>query len=273
MTPRLNVWLLTVLLIIAIPYYWWLLDPGVDPLIGVGSVEARAKPVTMVQLRTLAASLAGERPSALRVETIGWRYKSRNMRVAGTGLLAMRDDIRAYELVVPGSGPIVIDAGTPPRFAQEHGFEQFYPAAQARVEQALSQAGHAILLADKPAHNGGHASHDRKLPTGGAPYALAPGVVVIPAGGLPHATTMVYARMADGREYLFTGDVARMRANWAEVRPPARLAMPGAMARDRGETLSWLMTINALHRAAPQMAIVAGHDPARIPFSAGPFSD
>lgn len=274
MTRRLNSWLLSVLLIIAIPYYWYLVDPGAGP----GAVEPRAKPVTMTQLRALAAAPEGARPVEVRVETVGLRFNSRNMLAAGTGLRSMPNTVRAYELVVPGSAPVVIDAGISEKAALAHDFERFDKAAQARVERALSRAGHAVLLADKPTHNGGHEDGERRParelpPPGGAPYALAPGVVVIPAGGLRPGTAMVYAWLANGREYLFTGDVAQLAASWAELRPPARLATREEPDTYRSENLSWLMTINALRRAAPQMILVAGHDPAKVPFSVGTFSD
>jgi len=274
LTRRLNIWLLSVLLIIGIPYYWYLVDPGAGP----GSAAPRAKPVTIAQLRAVAAAPEGQRPVELRVETVGVRYNSRNMLVAGTGLRFAPNTVRAYQLVVPGGSPIVIDAGTSAKAAQDDDFDEFDPAAQTRVNRALARAGHAVLLADRPAHNGGHAPGTRRAgaempPPATAPYALAPGVVVIPASGLRRGSAMVYAWLANGREYLFTGDAANLSANWRETRPPARLATRGDRPGYRRESLSWLMTINALHRAAPQMIVVAGHDPAQVPFSAGTFSD
>ncbi|MEE4450080.1 hypothetical protein [Novosphingobium resinovorum] len=265
---------MSVLLIVAIPYYWLLADGGAGP----GMAEARARPVTITQLRTLAGSLPGPRPVELRVETVGIRLNSRNMLVAGGGLRQLPNTVRAYELVVPGSGSIVIDAGISRNAAQEHDFEQYDAAAQARIGFALTKAAHVVLLADRSSHNGGHPAGTRRvgkspLPATGAPYALAAGVVVIPATGLAPGMNMVYTQLAGGREYLFTGDVAKLSINWRELRLPARLATRDEKVGFRAENLAWLMTINALHRAAPQMTIVAGHDPLRIPFSAGTFSD
>ncbi|WP_235037563.1 MULTISPECIES: hypothetical protein [unclassified Novosphingobium] len=265
---------MSALLIIGIPYYWYLVDPGAGP----GATEPRAKPVTIAQLRALAAAPEGQRPVAVRVETVGLRYSSRNILVAGTGLRTVPNTVRAYELVVPGSGPIVIDAGTSLKAARTLDFEWFSEAAQARVELARQRASHTVMLSDRPSHNGGHAPGSQRtgpelLPLRGPPYALAPGVVMIPASGLRPGSFMLYAWLEDGREYLFTGDVAKTGANWQDLLPPARFATRGDPASYRGETLSWLMTINALHRAAPQMAVIAGHDPAKVPFSAGTFSD
>jgi len=274
LTRRLNIWLLSVLLIIGIPYYWYLVDPGAGP----GSAEPRAKPVTIAQLRALAAAPEGQRPVALRVETVALRYSSRNMLVAGAGLRTVPNTVRSYELVVPGSGPIVIDAGMSLKAADTLDFEWFDEAAQARVDHALRQAAHTVLLSDRPTHNGGHAPGSQRtgpelLSFRGAPYAVAPGVVVIPASGLRAGSFMLYAWLEGGREYLFTGDVAKMGANWQDLLPPARFATRGDPASYRSENLSWLITINALHRAAPQMVVITGHDPAKVPFSAGTFSD
>ncbi|WP_285021848.1 hypothetical protein [Novosphingobium sp. fls2-241-R2A-195] len=274
MTRRLNLWLLSVLLIIAIPYYWFLADAGVGP----GKGEPKAKPLTIGSLRALAEEGDGQRPIELRVETVGMRMTSRNMLMAGGGLRQIANVIRAYELIVPGSEPIVIDAGITRPAAKEHELEIYDGAAQARIQHALSKAAHVVLLADKPTHNGGHPTGTRRAEnelqaSGDAPYTLAPGVVVIPASSVAPEAKMVYVRLADDREYLFTGDIAKLAINWKEQRLPARIATRGEIASFRSETMSWLMTINALHRAAPQMTIVAGHEPSKIPFSAGTFSD
>ncbi|WP_232493892.1 hypothetical protein [Novosphingobium kaempferiae] len=274
MTRRLNFWLFSVLLVFAIPYYWFLADAGAGPW----TADARARPITMAELRALAGSIDGQRPVELRVETVGIRQTSRNMLIAGGGMKAIPNAVRAYELIVPGSGPVVIDAGASAKVAKQQEFDYFDTAAQARIASALSKAAHAILLADRPAHNGGfHAgtlqAGAERPSTHAAPYALAPGVVVIPATGLAPGSNMVYARLADDREFLFTGDVAKITSNWLDLNLPARIAMRNEPASFRIENLSWLMTINALHRSAPQMMIVTGHEQAAIPFSAGTFSD
>jgi hypothetical protein len=274
LTRRLNIWLLSVLLIIGIPYYWHLVDAGAGP----GAAEPRAKPVTMTQLRALAGALGEARPLALRVETVGRRMVSGNMLAAGSGLKLVSTAIRAYELVMPEGGPVVIDAGTSAPAARDRGFDPFDPAAQARIQRALDRAAHTVLLDDKPVHNGGTAAGTRRAGTdlplpGGAPWTLAPGVVVIPLPGLGPGANMVYAQLANGREILFTGDAAKTAANWTVPRLPARFATRDEPTPYRSENLSWLMTIATLHRAAPKMAVVTGHDPANVPFSAGTFVD
>lgn len=274
MTRRLNIWLLSVLLIIAIPYYWFLADAGAGP----GASDVRQQPLTIEMLRNLATAGGGQLPVELRVETVGLRLTSRNMLVAGSGIRQLPNVVRAYELVVPGSPSIVIDRGVSRAAAEEQGFKMFDATSQARVNAALARAAHVIELSDRPPHNGGIPTGTRRSEgdpssPGGVPYALAPGVVVIPARGLAPGTNIVYVRLSDDHEYLFTGDVAPLWLNWHDLRLPSRLATRAETTAFRPDNLSWLMTIKALHRAAPQMTIVTGHQQSEIPFSSGTFSD
>lgn len=273
MTRRLNFLLLS-LIIIGVPYYWFLMDAGAS----AGEGTPRAKPVTITRLRKLAEAIPGPRPVAVRVETVGRKSVSLNVMVAGAGLHWAPASIRAYQLVVPGTGAIVLDAGTSRETARRHDLMSYDPLAQARVEQALGKAGHKVLLVDKSLHNGGHPHGGSRsgwftAPSGGAPAPVAPGVVAIPVTGLTPGSTMIYARLADGREFLFTGEAAKANASWRELRPPARWATRHEPSGYRREAISWLMTINALHAAAPQMVIVTSHDSAQVPFTVATFSD
>ena len=57
----------------------------------------------------------------------------------------------------------------------------------------------------------------------GAPQAVAPGVVVIPAPSHTLGSQMVFVKLADGREFLFAGDIATMASSWRELRARSRL--------------------------------------------------
>lgn len=270
MTRRLNLWLAVLLMIVGIPFYWYLLDAGTG--------DARAKPVTMTQLRALAASLPGPAPTALRSETLATRSVTRDMLAAGSGLRPAPIVLRAYTLVVPGERPVVIDAGTTRAAAEERDFETFDEGARQRVALAARNAGRLILLNAMPLRNGGLPAG--RVPPGAVeslpghgPRVVAPGVVVVPLAGLEPGATLVYVRLADGRELLFAGAVARLHASWQEVRPPARLTTRNESATYRPELASWLMTINALHRQAPQMTVVPAHEPEDVAFATHRFSD
>jgi hypothetical protein len=282
LTRRLNFWLFAFLLIIGIPCYWFLLDAG--------SADVRAKPVTMAQLRTLADAVPGPRPTQLRAETIGADSHSINMLAAGMGMRRVPTAVRAYELVVPGKAPIIINAGTTRDHAIERDVDGFNQAAQDRINRAVRKAAKVVVLADDDLRNGGMApaaqprmppAAQARMPpaaqagtlAGNAPFAIAPGIVAIPLAGLTPGSLMIYVRLADGRELLFTGEGANIPASWRQLRPPARLALQSTPDGYRAESMAWLTTINALNRQAPQMQIVTGHDSDPVPFSSGTFSD
>ena len=285
MTKRLNWFLLIVLLLFAAPYYWLLLDnrPGDMP----------AKPVGIEQLRSLAASIPGPAPSALEVEVVGWRRLPGDLFVAGSGIKRKHVAVMAWRLLVPGAKPIVIDSGMTAAAAQEMGMEAFRAPAQARVDAALRDAGMILITHEHPDHLGGLVAvgglpltnaarlGPQQLPTAAlaskmVPWpkgvtlqaklastglqAVAPGVVVIPAPSHTPGSQMIYVRMANGREYLFAGDIATFAQSWEELRARSRLVGDYVAPENRAEVFAWLKTIRALKKSAPKMTVLAGHD-------------
>lgn len=269
MTPRLNLLLLILMLLIGVPLYWFQFDssaPGAKPL-----------PLSLTQLRTLADEIPGEAPREVRQEVIGYRKAFYNQIAAGSGLRPVRLPVRVFELTARNRPPILIDAGTTPRAAKDGDLRDFDPAAQKRVDRRAETATLKLLLLDGPLHRGDPAltSPDADpLPDfgNGEPRAVAPGVVAIPLKGLPNRAMMVYARLEDGREYLFTGDVAPLDTNWLENRPPARSLGTMRDSDERRMTVSWLKTIKALKKAAPAMIVVSGHEPRNIAGVASGFA-
>jgi hypothetical protein len=258
LTPRFNLLLLILLLLVGVPLYWFQLDDSAP--------GAKAYPLDIARLRDLAASIPGQAPRELRQEVVGYRTLLSNRIAAGSGFRPVRLAVRAFEAVVPGQPPILIDAGTTPRDAKKRDVEDFDAAAQHRVDRRVEIAAMKLVLLDRPLHRGNPAlSSPEAIPLpdlgNGEPRAVAPGVVLIPLPGLPDRARMVYIRLEDGREFLFTGDVATIDANWLQLRPPARTFRSMTDGDERRETVSWLMTIKALKRAAPAMSIVAGHEP------------
>lgn len=254
MTRRLNLWLAALLLAIGIPFYWYLLDTG--------TAGARPHAVTVAQLRHLSGEEKGRAPSAVHVETIGHIDLQANRLAAGTGMRSTRFMIRAFKLAIPGQQPIVIDAGVSPDEVADENLQGYDERAQKRVDKAITDGAMLVQLSDRLVHSG------KPLPQGSVPSyqtekgirAIAPGVVAIPATGLPGSSQMLYVRLRNGSEYLFAGDAALTNRSWREVRPPARLETQMEGRGARRDIASWLMTINALHREAPDMVIVAGHD-------------
>lgn len=259
MTPRFNIFMLVVLLLLGLPTYWLQFDASAR--------DAKSKRLDIATLRELANAIPGEHPAQIRHEIIGTRMALHNQLAAGAGLRPIRTGVRAYELLVPGERSIVIDAGTTAELADENNVTDFDAAAQRRVDHEVARAGLRLQLLDRPVHRGNPAissPHAAPLPDlgDGLPHAVAPGVVIIPQEGLPNHPRMVFVKLANGAEFLFTGDIAQIPESWKALRPPSRTLADLGHPAQRSEIVSWLMTINALKRAAPKMEIVVGHDPA-----------
>lgn len=284
MTRRLNWILLVVLLAIGLPYYWFLLDNSGGGL--------PAKPITIAELRRLAATIPGEAPYAVEVERAAFRRVPGNLMVAGAGMKRKLIGYMAFRLMVRGGRPVLIEGGITPAIAAAVGAEQFNPYAQARIDAAMDQAGIILVTHEHPDHLGAIVAHGgrallqtarlnpRQVPpanmaarlawngavppprlNGTAPEAVAPGVVVLPA---PNSHTpgsqMIYVRLADGRELLFAGDNASFAQNWQELRGRSRLVETWFAPENRAEVFAWLKTIRALKTQAPGLMVVPGHD-------------
>ncbi len=94
----------------------------------------------------------------------------------------------------------------------------------------------------------------------GGPQAVAPGVVVIPAPSHTPGSQMIYARLANGREYLFAGDIATFAQSWLQLRARSHLIGDYLAPENRAEVFAWLKTIRALKTSAPAMTVLAGHE-------------
>jgi glyoxylase-like metal-dependent hydrolase (beta-lactamase superfamily II) len=284
MTRRLN-WLIAILIVlIGVPYYWLLIDnrPG----------DALAKPVTISQLRGLAASIPGQAPSEIRLELAAWQRLPGTLFAAGSGLKRRLIGITVFQLRVPGGKPVMIDSGLTKALSDEMGLETFLPKIQTKVDAALGEAGLILITHEHPDHLGALAAlggaplreaarlNADQLPSAplaatlpwrertgltariapGSPQAVAPGVVVIPAPSHTPGSQMIFVRLASGREYLFAGDIATMDASWRELRARSRLVGDWIAPEDRAAVFAWLKTIRALKSQAPDLVVVPGHD-------------
>ena len=277
--------LLTLAVIIAVPYYWLLIDnrPGSDP----GQV------IRIADLRHLAEAVPGPKPETVALEQVGWRRVPGTLFVAGGGLKRNLLSIQAGLISGPW-GDIVIDSGFGPQDAEAFGLEAYQPHAQARVDAALRRARLIVFTHEHPDHMGGllrlkdwatvvpralitpeqapSGAEARTLPwpkgAAGAvrPYrysgmaAIAPGVVLIRTPGHTPGSQMVYARLADGREYLFAGDTATMGRSWEQLRARSRLVGDLMIDEDRAAVFGWLKAIRRIHRVAPALIVIPGHE-------------
>ena len=192
----------------------------------------------------------------------------------------------------------MIESGLTAGEAQKLGLEQYLGSTQQLVDHWLGTAGLILFTHEHFDHMGGLVAalhgpgggqmlararlNPAQLPPaplaatldwprglalprpslGPGPQALAPGLVVIPTPGHTPGSQMIYVRLGNGREYLFTGDTATLEVSWRQRRARSRLIsmVVGAPAEDRAAVYGWLATINRWHREAPAMVIVPGHE-------------
>lgn len=285
MTHRLNLALVLLALLLGVPYFWYFLDNSVSR-----QVEHR---LDLAELRQLAGSIPGTAPSAVEAECSAFRRVPGNLMVAGAGIKRKSVCYMAFRLPVAGGRPIMIESGISAKIAEAIGVEKFFAPTQQRIEDALDQAGVVLVTHEHPDHLGALVAHGgsalakaamlnpRQLPpapqaaklawqagaipqpriSGERPQAVAPGVVVIPA---PNSHTpgsqMVFVRLADGREFLFAGDLSSFAQNWMEQRGRSRFVETWIAPQDRDEVFGWLRAIWKLKQSDSRLTIVPGHD-------------
>lgn len=285
-THRLNALMLILLLLVGVPFYWLLIDND--------TAESAPKHIDIAELRQLAGSIPGHAPSEVEVEPVAWRNVPQTLFAAGSGFRFVKIYALAFRLPVEGGKAIVIDSGFGTPGAEAIPYSTYDLGAQDRVNAALREAGTILLTHEHLDSMGGitalaargrlpeslHLTPGQASPDGvpgaarwpvglepvpdldgKAPRAVAPGVVVIPA---PDSHTpgsqMIYVRLKDGREFLFTGGIASLAVNWQQMRRRSRLLSEHIAPSNRREVSGWLQAIRALKREVPGLIVVPAHD-------------
>jgi len=244
--------------------------------------------------RKLADSLPGDKPVAIHAEQIAAFTFPATAIVAGDGWAQVAMPVFSYELVYPDGVTGIIDTGLDKAAAEAAGTTAFDPEAYERMSAALHKASFILLTHEHMDHIGGLAAqsdvaslheavritaeqqaHPERMapvtfPDGvlesftplvyGDMAAIAPGVVVIKSPGHSPGSQMVYVRRADGREYLFLGDVAWQFRNIETQRERARLVTQFMLKEDRLQVFGELKALAALLKTVPELVIVPGHD-------------
>jgi glyoxylase-like metal-dependent hydrolase (beta-lactamase superfamily II) len=270
-----------VLLVLAVPAYWWLLLESGTP---TGSYS-----LDLAELRKLADSIPGEKPAAIHVEEVlEFEFPSMAVR-AGSGWSKVKLPVFSYQLRFPDR-TVILDTAMDQATAETA--SRFEPEAYARMSKAMEQASLIVVTHEHSDHLGGLATHpklaqlsyivtDEQLsdPSKSKPLkvskdlfanrkplayergvAVAPGVVLWRAAGHTPGTQMIFVKRADGEEFLFLGDVSWHRANYEEVRERARLVTQFFLGEDRDVVLAQLAAIKALAAAEPKLHVMPGHD-------------
>ncbi|MEI9995948.1 MAG: MBL fold metallo-hydrolase [Rhizomicrobium sp.] len=284
----MNAWLRRALIALVVllvlgggAYYWLVLESGTPS--GTFALDIK-------EVRRLADSLPGPKALAIHDEHVATFAFRRNLVLAGDGWAPLPMAVFAYK-VDYGPHIVIVDTGLSPRGAQELG-ATIDEDAYRRVRSALKYAAvivvthehndhiggllaspwmelelaHAKLTTEQVAHLDDYNPSYRKegfatyKPVSYARYlAVAPGVVLIKAPGHTPGSQMVYVKLANGQEYLFTGDVAWTMRNIDTRRERAR-ATTLVLKEDRDAVLAQLAALNALKAAEPKLHIVPGHD-------------
>jgi len=280
-------YLVVILVLIGAPAYYWLIVESHMPSEGSYSID-------MAEVRRLADSLPGDKPTEIRVETVAHFSFPKTAVVAGDSWETTDMPVSSYQLVYPDRTAI-IDTALDEATGKGAGTTSFDAEAYKRMTAALAATSLIVITHEHMDHIGGlvaqgdlaklltvtkltkeQVEHPERMapvkwPEGAlANYpsleydryaAIAPGVVLIKAPGHTPGSQLVYVKRADGTEILFLGDVAWQRRNIDVQRERARLVTWLMLKEDRDAVMLELAEFKRLREAEPKLEIMPGHDP------------
>ncbi len=277
--------IIVLLLILGTAYYWL--------LVNAGPANAPLRRIDIAQLRKAADAMPGEKPTGLEYAIIATRKVPGAALAAGTGLRQITSGVMAWHVRTP-TGGIVIDSGLSRSDAERMGFANYDKRAEALVGRWMAGADLILFSHEHLDHVGGFLDYpdfekiaakavlspgmvqgmtalwreNAQLLSSPRQFApiepVAPGVVLIQTPGHTPASQMIYVRLQNGREYLFTGDTASLASNILFERPRARLLTDWMVKEDRVATLGWIKGLNALRAVNVSIVLIPSHDPVWI---------
>jgi glyoxylase-like metal-dependent hydrolase (beta-lactamase superfamily II) len=239
-----------------------------------------------------AAVASGPLPERLEVEKIGEFAFPRTIVVAGDGFKMHPMVLLAHRVVWPERS-LIIDTAMSPSAGKKMPGSEFDVAAFERLEKAMTKAFAIVFSHEHEDHVGGMAaasnaaaivSHVRmtreqldspKLERGDFPegllqklrpleysglYPVAPGVVLQKAPGHSVGSQLIYVELADGKRFLFVGDIA-----WTKDNIRLQRGRPGLatllMKEDRAAVAA---QVKAFARLPADVHVVVAHDPVAL---------
>jgi glyoxylase-like metal-dependent hydrolase (beta-lactamase superfamily II) len=248
-------------------------------------------------IRAEAARLPGPGPAAIAVEKIVQEDLPHIAMEAGADWGNITLVRASYRLAWADGRTAVIDTGQDEASAMANPRAHSYNrAGWGRMQAAMVSASFVAVTHEHADHIGGliaspgtaamaHAVLNpeqlRDMPGSPVPWpphkrdgvtplayaglrAVAPGVVLIRAPGHTPGSQMIYVRRADGREFLFMGDVASLMGNVEHQATRSRLVTDFMTHEDRDAVMGQTMALHALYAQQPGIVLVPGHDLAAI---------
>lgn len=268
--------------------YWFLFDGRLTDTSDYSS--------DMVQIRQLADSMEGDKPTEIQVEKVAQFYFFQTLSRAGSGFDVVPMGVYSFKAVT-SSGHVLIDVGYDEEMALSARAD-FYPEPYQRMQTALNTADLIVVTHEHYDHIGGIVQHPNPadilpnviltteqvaapanirprfpqgLPEDFEPFeldryaAIAPGIVLIKANGHTPGSLMVFVQLENGREYLFVGDIA-----WHEASIDTPILRPRVITQiflpeeNRDILSAQLRFLNQLSEEEEKLIQVAGHDNEQI---------